>query len=170
MRALTGLGDVGAQSLGGFEVRTRAGPPPVGALRRLPCPPLEVLLVSFGARPTRAFLEERRGKARLARVGASCLKALLEAPSPRRSVELGLEFAEGLELVSPRARLALARLGTPGPASVAMLGDSVFALGSDLSPAQGRRLFPRAFVAGTRIALRGARLLAPGPRRARLEE
>lgn len=159
VRALTGLGDVGAQALGGFEVRTREGPPPLGAIRRLPCRAREVLLVSFGARPTRAFLEDPRGKARLSRVGGRCLEALLEAPTPERSVALGLEFAKALDLVSRQASAALARLRPGALASVAMLGNSVFALESGVSEAQARHLFPRAFVAVTRIALGGARLL-----------
>lgn len=92
-------------------------------------------------------------------MGSRCLKALLKAPSPERSVSLGREFAEALDLVSPRARAALALLGPLASASVAMLGDSVFAVESAVSSAKARRLFPNAYVGATRTSGQGARLL-----------
>lgn len=157
--ALTGLGDVSAQSAGGFEVRTRPGPPPLGEVRGLWAPALPVLLVSFGPRPTSRFLKEPRGKVRLAKVGTRCLEELLKAPSWDLSVRLGRQFAESLGLVSPRASRLLRALGPRAPASVAMLGDSVFAFGGPLSLREARRLFPSAFVTSTKVASIGARLL-----------
>ncbi len=158
VQALSGLGDVGPQSLGGFEVRTREGPPPLGRILRPATPSLEVLLVSFGPRSTQAFLTDSSGKRRLARTGRSCLKRLRAAPSVFRAAALGREFAETLGLVSPRAGRLLSILGQNAPASVAMLGDSVFAVGEgylDLVPSGA---VARGFVEVSRIAKEGARM------------
>ncbi len=157
--ALTGLGDVGAQSLGGFEVRTREGPPPAGEVLRPAAPISPVVLVSFGPRPTRAFLTDPRGKERLAAAGIDCLRELTAAPSLEKSVRLGRRFAETLGLVSARAEGLLRALDPVAPASVAMLGDSVFAVGGEAAAVIARRIAPRAFVETTSLTLSGARLL-----------
>jgi pantoate kinase len=158
VEALSGLGDVGPQSLGGFEVRTREGPPPLGRILRPGAPSLEVLLVSFGPRPTRAFLRDATGKRRLARTGRSCLRRLRADPSVVRAAVLGREFAETLGLVSPRARRLLSALGEGAPASVAMLGDSVFAVGPGYIDLVPRGVLAGGFVEVSRLAKKGARL------------
>jgi pantoate kinase len=157
--ALTGLGDVAGQSVGGFEIRTREGPPPQGRLLRPPAGAQRVVLVSFGPRPTRAFLSEPAGKRALAAEGLRCLTELRRAPSLRESARLGRRFAFRLGLASPRAKRLMAALGPGIPASVAMLGDSVFAVGGDAVLAKIRASARGAFVLPTRVGRRGARLL-----------
>jgi pantoate kinase len=157
--ALTGLGDVAGQSVGGFEVRRREGPPPRGQLLRPRTAALPVVLASFGPRPTRAFLRDPEGKRALTAEGRKCLAELLRAPTLAGSTRLGRRFAEKLGLASPRARRLMAALGPTVPCSVAMLGDSVFALGDGATLAKVRAHARGAFVLQTRVEPRGARLL-----------
>ena len=154
--ALTGLGDVAAQSVGGFELRVREGPPPRG---RILCPrsgAAPVVIASFGARPTRAFLSDPAGKKALAAAGTRCLAELRRTPTLRESTRLGRRFAEELGLASPKAKRLMEALGPRVPASVAMLGDSVFALGGSAVFAQVRANARGAFVLATRVEPRGA--------------
>ena len=157
--ALTGLGDVAGQSVGGFEIRTREGPPPRGKVLRPRAGSPPVVLASFGPRPTPAFLRDGAGKKALAAEGQRCLAELRRAPSLRESTRLGRRFAFKLGLASPRAKGLMAALGPRVPSSVAMLGDSVFALGGKTLVGKFRKIAPRAFVMATRVERRGARLL-----------
>lgn len=158
--ALSGLGDVGAQSLGGFEIRTREGPPPIGEILNFPSGAPELALVSFGPRRTREFLSGGVDRDKLTAVGRNCLAQLLEAPSLDQCVRLGRSFAETLGLVSPSAGALLRKLDPVGPASVAMLGDSVYAFGDPKKVAPVARAAARgAFFERTRVSLQGARLL-----------
>lgn len=159
VEALSGLGDVGPQAQGGFEIRTREGPPPYGEVLSFEFAPAEVLLVSFGPRHTRAFLSDPAGKDRLEATGTNCLERLLEAPTLERCVRLGRNFAETLGLVSPSAGRLMQRIDPTGLASVAMLGDSVFALGPAALEPLARRYAPGAFVELTSVSAEGARLL-----------
>jgi pantoate kinase len=159
VKALTGLGDVAAQAVGGVEVREREGPPPAGRVRRVPSAAEPIVLASFGPRPTRAFLRDAARKDALEAAGTRALAAILARPSLRASTRLGRRFADELGLVSPRAGRLMEALGPKVPSSVAMLGDSVFALGGAAVEARVRRAVGGAFVASTRVALRGARLL-----------
>lgn len=158
--ALSGLGDVGAQSLGGFEIRTREGPPPIGQILTPPSPAPDVVLVSYGPRRTREFLSGGVDRAKLTAAGLHCLAQLQEAPTLNHCVRLGRSFAQTLGLVSPSASALLQRVDPIGPASVAMLGDSVFAFGDtkELTPI-ARGAAPAAFFEATGVARQGARLL-----------
>jgi pantoate kinase len=157
--ALTGLGDVGPQSLGGFEVRTREGPPPLGEIQVFESPAREVVLTSFGPRDTRVFLSDPEGKQRLNAAGHRCLEKLLESPTLEHCVRLGRAFAETLGLVSPRASAVLRTLDAAGVASVAMLGDSVYAIGQDRLGEVAKSASAGAYFEVTRVAREGARLL-----------
>jgi pantoate kinase len=156
--ALTGLGDVAAQSVGGFELRLREGPPPRGRIMRPRSGAPPVVIASFGARPTRAFLSDPAGKKALAAAGMRCLEALRRAPTLHESTRLGRRFAKELGLASRDAERLMDALGPRVPASVAMLGDSVFALGGAAVLAKVRENARGAFALSTRVEPRGAHL------------
>ena len=126
---------------------------------KLPTRNDDVVVVSFGPRPTRAILHNPAGMDTLTQVGERCLSKLRRSPSLRASTRLGREFAEELGLVSPRAAELMRAVGPKVPSSVAMLGDSVFFLGGDAVEAKVRAEAGDAFVLRTRIDPRGARLL-----------
>jgi pantoate kinase len=157
--ALSGLGDVGPQSLGGFEIRTREGPPPLGEIQIFESPPREVVLTSFGPVETRAFLADPSGKARMNAAGQRCLEELIESPTLEHCVRLGRAFAETTGFISARASALLRTLDAAGVASVAMLGDSVYAIGKKQLGEVARGASRGAFFEFTRVARDGARLL-----------
>ena len=98
----------------------------------------------------------------MARAGRQALHDLLRnnaAPTIEDSTREGRAFAEKLGLVSPKAAALMDALGPEVPSSIAMLGDSVFALGDRGLRASVRSAARGAFIRATRVATQGARLL-----------
>ena len=128
----TGLGDVAAQLCGGWEMRVRAGFPPIGQVDRFLVPPQDIAVCVCG-RPvsTRSVLTDRDGRKRISALGRSCMRRILAKPTLPNFFELSFMFAAGTGLAEEGA-LALAReVGERGlgMASVSMIGNSVFAVG-----------------------------------------
>lgn len=159
LSGLTGLGDVAGQSVGGFEIRVREGPPPWGRVVTPAFRTRPVVVASFGPRLTHDFLKSGRANRQAQDAGMRCLNALRRRPTLVESTRLGRRFAEELHLVSARARKVMDGLGPAVPASIAMLGDTVFALGGAAAASKTRALAGGAFVTATRVARRPARLL-----------
>lgn len=159
VRARSGLGDVVAQAVGGFEVRLREGAPPNGELRSLAAPAVRALLVSFGPIRTGEFLSDPARVARVNEAGDACLARLGPAPTLEAAVRTGWEFATALGLVSPRARALKEAAGPETTGTVAMLGDSLVFLDPPGELAGRARAAGAGYVEMTAIARRGARLL-----------
>jgi pantoate kinase len=160
VRALTGLGDVVGQASGGLEARVREGAPPHGEIHTFDAPWSDILLYSFGARPTRAFLSKKAGRDRLNKTGVSCLKRFMDAPSLETMLRLGRGFTETLGLASPAAARLMKELDPAGSATVAMLGDSVvFVPGPGGAGGASHPRLSSPFHEKTRVSAQGARLL-----------
>jgi len=133
VEAGTGLGDVVAQARGGLPVRLDPGDPGHGRLDGVPAAP-RVEYVTFGAVSTEAVLSGET--TRLTAAGERALADLREEPTAARLVELSRRFAREAGLVTDRVAGAVETVsGTGGDAAMAMLGDTVFAFGTDLSAA-----------------------------------
>ncbi len=128
----TGLGDVAAQTRGGWEVRVRPGLPPQGFVERFLAPERGVAVCVTGPQiETRGALRDPATRRRVNRAGSECLRRFLEAPTLERFFELSLRFARETGLAS-RESLELAGAIVAkgvGLASVSMIGNSVFAVG-----------------------------------------
>lgn len=139
----TGLGDVFIQEAGGlrwsvgeYEMRSAA-------------PPDRVEYVSFGGIATRDVLGDAATLDRIRDAGTRALDGLPADPTMREFTAAAWRFAEATGLVTDRVRDAVERLrGAGGEASMAMLGESVFAVGVD-------GVLPNA----TQVSPKGARLL-----------
>jgi pantoate kinase len=125
----TGLGDVIAQLTGGLVVRTRAGAPGIGEVRKFySSSELVVFLVGKGV-STREVLSSPEKLERINRTAQSCLEELLKAPNPERFLSLSKKFALETGLARGKVREAIQELEDCGiEASMAMLGDAVFVL------------------------------------------
>ena len=133
VEAGTGLGDVVAQARGGLPIRLDPGDPAHGRLDGIPAAP-RVEYVTFGPVSTEAVLSG--DTTRLTAAGERALADLREEPTAARLVEASWRFAREAGLLTDRVADAVAAVrDAGGDAAMAMLGDTAFAFGTDLSAA-----------------------------------
>lgn len=130
----TGLGDVAAQTHGGFVIRETPGAPPFGKLLRIDGGEFElrelVLCIIGKKMLTKDVLANPRQAALIRRFGRNCASEILKEPSVRRMFELSIGFARGTRLISKDTMRAVDDVRSHGGmASMCMLGNSVFAIG-----------------------------------------
>ena len=129
----TGLGDVVAQARGGLPIRLDPGAPDHGRLDAVPAA-ARIEYVTFGSVSTEAVLSG--DTTRLSAAGERALSDLRSEPTPARLVGLSRRFAREAGLLTDRVADAVAAVSNDGgDAAMAMLGDTVFAFGTDLSAA-----------------------------------
>ena len=131
----TGLGDVVAQARGGVPLRLEPGAPPHGDLDGIPVRAnRRIEYVSFDGRSTEAILGGDTDT--LSAAGERALAALREAPTLEHLVSCSAAFAREAELLTERVDTAIGAVeAAGGAASMAMLGETVFALDTGLSDA-----------------------------------
>ncbi len=162
----TGLGDVGAQALGGLVIGLEPGAPPHGRWEQIHLPKgVKVVCGTFAGLPTAKLLREEGFRERSKRLGGLALKKLLEKPTPRNFMQVSREFAEGLGLLDDELRAlteAVSKAGAIG-ASQVMLGRATFALVREGKLERVRRVFLEFLEPGAVIVASvdriGARLL-----------
>ncbi|WP_424014389.1 pantoate kinase [Halorubrum xinjiangense] len=129
----TGLGDVVAQARGGVPVRLEPGSPGVGALDGVPAT-ARVEYVTFGELSTEAVLDG--DTASLSAAGEDALDRLRADPRLPTLLDAARGFAREADLLVPEVADAIDAVETAGgEAAMAMLGRTVFALGTGLSDA-----------------------------------
>ena len=133
VQAGTGLGDVVAQARGGVPIRLEPGAPAHGAMDGVPeRRPIEY--VSFGEVSTESVIGGDTEE--LTAAGTRALSALVADPTPGTLMESSRRFAREAELLTPRVEEVIRDVSAAGgEASMAMLGETVFALGDGLSEA-----------------------------------
>jgi len=133
VEAGTGLGDVVAQARGGVPVRLDSGAPGQGFLDGVPARP-RIEYVSFGGLSTAAVLDGDTTD--LTAAGDRALSALREEPTLPTLLAESRRFAREADLLTERVTEAVdAVLDAGGEAAMAMLGETVFALGTGLTDA-----------------------------------
>jgi len=133
VRAGTGLGDVVAQARGGFPIRVEPGAPHVGQLDGITATP-RVEYCSFGAVSTESVLNANTDV--LTTAGEQALKTLQATPTATQFMTLAYQFGVETGLLTSEVQEVIADVHTTGgTAAMAMLGNTVFALGDDLSAA-----------------------------------
>lgn len=162
----TGLGDVGAQALGGLAIGLEPGAPPHGRLERIPTPrDIKVICGSLGPLPTKEFMRDGELVERSKRFGGLALRKLLRKSDPKNFMRVSFEFAEALGLLDDELRALIEAVSGAGPigASQVMLGRAVFALVKEAELDRARGAFfefldPDAITVAS-ICKRGAELL-----------
>lgn len=133
VRAGTGLGDVVAQARGGIPIRLEPGAPGHGALDGVP-ETTRIEYVTLGELSTADVLSGDTET--LSRAGEEALAALVEEPTLTTFMDASRRFARRTDLLTPEVREIVDDVeNTGGDASMAMLGRTVFALGTGLSDA-----------------------------------
>ena len=161
VEARTGLGDVVPASLGGMDLRIEPGAPPNAVVRRLPVE-AEVLLAVLGPPIlTRAVLSDAAKLRPIAEVGRRCVAEFQKAPNLANLFRLGKEFAVSTGLAAPNVRDAIEAAAPYGQCTMAMLGNSVFAIGQ-IDPLDTILKGMGAQRYRCRVDGKGARLLTPG--------
>lgn len=127
----TGLGDVGAQALGGLVIGLEPGAPPHGRWERIRLPKnVKVVCGTFAGLPTAKLLREKGFRERSKQLGGLALKKLLEKPTAQNFMRISREFADALGLLDDELRAlidAVSKAGAIGVSQV-MLGRAAFAL------------------------------------------
>ena len=133
VEAGTGLGDVIAQARGGVPIRLDPGAPDYGRLDGVPARS-RVEYLTLGERSTESVLSG--DTSRLSRVGVDMLVRLVEEPTLSTFVDASREFAQEAGLLTDDVRAVLEDVHDEGgEAAMAMLGETVFALGTGLTDA-----------------------------------
>ncbi|AFK18362.1 sugar kinase [Haloferax mediterranei ATCC 33500] len=133
VRAGTGLGDVVAQARGGMPIRVEPGAPAYGRMDGIPARP-RVEYVAFGGLSTAEILSG--DTTTLTAAGEAALGELRTEPTLERFVAESRQFARDADLLTERVEAALEDVRDGGgDGSMAMLGETVFAVGTGLSDA-----------------------------------
>ena len=131
--ALTGLGDVVPESLGGMDLREAPGAPPHAVVQRTPVDS-ELLLGVIGPPfPKSRVLGDPTAMARIAKSGEACLGEFASDRTLPNLFRLGRRFSVDAGVMSPKVAECLAAVSAYGRASMAMLGNSVFSLGGEIA-------------------------------------
>jgi len=133
VQAGTGLGDVVAQARGGVPVRLEPGGPKHGVLDGIPRR-ARVEYHTFGDLPTDDVLSGDTEP--ITRAGKQALSRVVQEPTLSTFVYASRRFAREAGLLTERAHEAILEVNeADGHASMAMLGNTVFALGTGLTDA-----------------------------------
>ena len=137
VEAGTGLGDVVAQARGGLPIRIEPGSPSHGRLNGLSARP-RIEYATFGELSTESVLSGDTDQLTVA--GESALSQLLEWPTVKRFITASQGFAAEAGLLTDEVAAAIDAVDAVGGdtdtgAAMAMLGNTVFAIGEGLSAA-----------------------------------
>jgi pantoate kinase len=132
----SGLGDVSAIWRGGITIRKKAGLPPIGEVLRIRGTP-EVTLAVIGRRlRTEKVLADPERRKAIDSGGSRKVDQLLREPTLEKLMELSASFSLESGMASRRIIEAMNAASKWGMASMAMLGNSVFAIGDPAGQAK----------------------------------
>ncbi len=133
VRAGTGLGDVVAQAHGGIPIRLEPGAPAHNSIDAIPSR-ARVEYVAFGELSTAEVITGDTDQ--LSQAGTESLSLVVDEPTLTSFMFASRRFAREAELLTADVRRALEDVAAvEGLAAMAMLGNTVFALGTGLSDA-----------------------------------
>jgi pantoate kinase len=133
VQAGTGLGDVVAQARGGMVLRLEAGAPRANELDGIPARP-RVEYLTLGELDTSDVIGGDTD--RLSAAGDDALSRVVEQPTVEQFMYASRRFAREAGLLTPDVKDVIVDVTeSGGEASMAMLGETVFALGRSLSEA-----------------------------------
>ncbi|MDI6855181.1 MAG: pantoate kinase [Candidatus Thermoplasmatota archaeon] len=127
----TGLGDVVAQSIGGFEIRLKEGLPPFGLIKNITWHNGNKIVISVVGRKieTKSVLTNPSLRAKINFWGEKCLKKLIRKMSIENFFAVSNEFALKTGLALKKVIEVVEKCQAHGYAAQTMLGNSVFAIG-----------------------------------------
>jgi len=127
----TGLGDVGAQMIGGLVIGIEPGAPPHGRWRRIGVSKnMRIICGTLGPLSTKELLQDEEIRRRSKKYGGIAFGKLLRFPEVKNFVDVSTEFAESMGFLDDDIRTLMNDAMSAGAigASMVMLGRAVFAL------------------------------------------
>lgn len=123
----TGLGDVLASYHGGFEIRVRPGAPGIGKVEKISTGPVSIIVICFSPVSTNKFIKEQLPG--INGLGGRMVNELLKARDCDRFQDMSLEFAEYINVITPRMRSVIGELSSRQiKCGVALFGETVFSM------------------------------------------
>src|SRR2546428_11174788 len=124
----TGLGTVTSAFYGGLLIRTRAGAPGIGEVKRIiPSSSLRVVSGAFGPISTAGVLTDNGLRTRINQCGRGLVSLQTKSPEANTFIRLSRRFADCLGIFSPRLREAIASMQRGQIlSSMMMIGESLF--------------------------------------------
>ena len=163
----TGLGDVIAQTYGGFEIRVRHGSPGVGEVVKIDSPKdLQVVLAGDTGLETKDVLTNPKSRTRINSVGDRLVDEMIANRNLETFIACSREFADTIGLETKRVTKALRELDdlSLSQSSMVMLGDSLFCLCNskqvELVESILGSYWKRSQVMSTTISEKGGRLVS----------
>lgn len=130
VEAMTGLGDIYPQSMGGMETRLSAGAPPHGEVKSRKSTRNILLYVLGEELKTRNVLGSESSRKNISEIGRDCVDAYIRNPTWQNLCKTSQRFARETGLMSPEIEDAIDAIEAKGgTAGMAMLGNSIFASG-----------------------------------------
>ncbi len=128
----SGLGDVAAQSLGGVVMRTSPGAPDIATHDQISSPDYNIYCLVLGKLSTGSVLGNRQQVEKINSAGRESMKQLMKKPTIEKFMHCSRDFAIGTGLADEKIiEIIEAVQSVGGLASQAMLGNTVFALGTN---------------------------------------
>lgn len=123
----TGLGDVLASYHGGFEIRVKPGAPGIGNVEKIQTSDMSVIMICFAPISTNKFIKDRLPQ--INGLGGKMVNKLLESRSYEHFQEMSLEFAEYVDIMTPRMQKLVNELNKKNiKCGIALFGETVFSM------------------------------------------
>ena len=123
----TGLGDVLASFHGGFEVRTSPGAPGIGNVKKIPTDKISIIMICFSPISTNKFIKEKMSQ--INGLGGKMVNRLLESENYDHFQEMSLEFAEYVNVMTPKMTKLVSELrDNKIKCGIALFGETVFSM------------------------------------------
>lgn len=122
----TGLGTVLSSYHGGFEIRTKHGAPGIGSLQKVHTD-YSAIVICFSPISTKQFIKTELSKVN--GLGGSMVTKLLKSRDQMEFLDMSLEFAKYVAIITPQMQQVIDDLAINGfKSGVAMFGETVFTL------------------------------------------
>jgi len=127
IKCQTGLGDVLGSYYGGFEIRTKAGAPGIGSVKKIVPKNREVMIVCFNPISTKKFLKEKISL--INGLGGKMVKELIKSKDIDEFQDNSLKFAQYIHVITPKMKKVVNELRENGiKCGVALFGETLFSL------------------------------------------
>lgn len=137
----TGLGTVLSSYHGGFEIRTKYGAPGIGSLKKIHTDYVPIV-ICISPISTKKFIKTELAKVN--GLGEKMVTRLLKSRSQMEFMDMSLEFAKYVGVVTPKMQQVIGDLQQHGfKCGIAMFGETVFTLVPREKEAQVVRILER---------------------------
>jgi len=122
----TGLGDVIGSFYGGFEIRTKAGAPGIGSIKKFDNHS-KVIIACFSPISTKKFLEDKLDI--INGLGGKMVNKLIQTNDYNEFQDMSVEFAKYVKVMTPKMDSVISELNSIGvKCGIALFGETIFTL------------------------------------------